>query len=344
MARFGRWRILAAMTAALVVWPLPPANAIGLAGADIAANLQAQIDAEPTAQYRITVRELGGDARQLDIGAHDALEPASSIKAFYAWLVLRRVDEGSLRLADPLAHGLTWGSCLRLMIVVSDNLCSADIRESLGNVWVNRQLADAGFADTRVLTHSGVYIGKRSSTADLAELFVRLESGTLLSPDSTTAFHNLLRAQVWRTRVTAGVPAGVRVEDKPGILAIDSGMVNTDVAIVRATTATYVIAVIGDHDATREGIARLSRTVYEGLTGELGYVGAAFPSEQFIVRKGAALARSFGGPTIATLDRARRAHLTYTERDRAFVTVDGIGKRWVSWSKLRLAASYRWRG
>ncbi len=322
-----------------------PAQAIGLTSEQIAANLQTQIDAETSARYRISVREIGGAGRSIDIGARESLEPASAIKVFFAWLVLDRVDGGTLRLGSNVSPGVSWRTCLKLMITVSDNLCAADIRSALGDDWINRRLDSEGFDDTLiVLDSSGDYLGKRTSTADLAELFVRLESGTLLSPENSAYFHKLLKLQVWRSRIHAGVPAGVQVESKPGILATRTGVVNSDVAIVRATGTTYVISVIGTHDATRRGVARLSRIVYEGMTGVTGYVGATFPRAQFVARSGTDFARTANGPRVTEFTRPRAVELHHTDRERAYVTIPGIGDGWVDWADLHVADAYRWLG
>lgn len=331
------------LTVLTIAVPSAPVYAVGQSAAEIREALVAQIVLE-TGDYRVSVRELGGDNRVIEIESDHSMEPASSIKLFYAWLALRKVDEGSITLSRRLPSGQTWGRCLRVMIEMSDNLCSADIREALGNRKVNRALANAGFSNTRiVLDSNGTYVGKRSSTADFTEFLARLEAGTLLSADSTSRLHELLRNQIWRARIAGGTPTGVVVESKPGVLEVADGMVGTDAAIVRGIYSTYAISIMGEHGATKSAFRRLSRIVYEGLQGVTDYVAATYPRQQYSVPAGTAFRETYGGSAIR-LDSARNVTLYDTSRLDAYVRIYGLGTGWVSVTRLTLRDAYRWLG
>lgn len=320
-----------------------PATATGLTASEIRAQLVSQI-AQEKGDYRVSVREVTGDGRTISINAEHSMEPASTIKLFYAWLALRKVDKGSIALSRRLPSGQTWGKCLRVMIEVSDNLCSADIREALGNRKVNRAFANAGFDGTRVLLNSvGTYAGKRSSPADFTEFMARLEAGTLLSAESTTRLHGLLRNQIWRSRVAGGTPSGVIVESKPGQLAVRDQMVETDAAIVRGPHSTYVISIMGEHDATKPAFQRLSRIVYEGLQGESEYVAATYPRNQYTVSTGTPFRRVYGGTSVR-ISSTRTVAVKFTSRLDAYVRVTGIGWGWVPVTRLNLRDEFRWIG
>ncbi|MFM2412477.1 MAG: hypothetical protein RLZZ587_810, partial [Actinomycetota bacterium] len=99
---------------------------------DLAAEITAYTDTLES-DYTVSVRELGDGGVTVGVDEHRRVEPASVIKLFYAWAALRRVDLGSLRLSQTMGNGLTWDRCLTLMITISDNKCSADIRVALGN-------------------------------------------------------------------------------------------------------------------------------------------------------------------------------------------------------------------
>lgn len=322
-----------------------PSEATGLVtGPELTAAVRTQL-ADERGVYRLSVRELGGANRTIDIDGGHAMEPASSIKIFYAWLALKRVDSGRLSLSARLPSGVTWGKCLEVMIVVSDNLCSADIREALGNRWVNRAFANAGFDDTRVLlSPTGAYRGKRSSAADLTDFLVELESGNLLSSESTARMHELLRGQVWRTRIGGGTPQGVMVESKPGQLAVNNRMVETDAAIVRGPYSTYVISVMGENNAKKSAIRNISQIVYEGLQGESVALRASYPRAQYVARRNVGISSAYRGSVAAIVPSGRPVQLKLTSRLDAYVHVDGIGWGWVPFSRLRLRDEYRWLG
>ena len=209
---------------ALVLVSLVSATPAQAAPAD---DLSAQIStylATQEGDYTVSIRELGPGGISTGIVEDGWIEPASVVKLFYAWAALRRVDLGSINLNQTMANGLTWDRCLRLMISISDNQCSADIRVALGNRTLNTLFAASGYPNTFIkLTTRGAYDGKRTSAADTALLLTRLEEGTLLSPESTQYFHQLLKDQVWRTRINLGVPVGTRVENKSGELWVASG-------------------------------------------------------------------------------------------------------------------------
>jgi len=331
------------LTALTIASPLAPVYAIRQSAGEIRTALVAQIALE-TGDYRVSVRELGGENRAIEIDSDHSMEPASSIKLFYAWLALRKVDDGSITLSGRLPSGQTWGRCLRVMIEMSDNLCSADIREALGNRKVNRALANAGFGGTRVVLDSnGTYAGKRSSASDFTEFMARLEAGTLLSAESTSRLHELLRNQIWRARIAGGTPTGVVVESKPGLLQVADGLVGTDAAIVRGVNSTYAISIMGDHDATKSAFRRLSRIVYEGLQGVSDYVAATYPHQQYTVSAGTPFRKTYGGSAIR-LDSVRNVTLYDTSRLDAYVRIHGLGTGWVSVTRLTLRDAYRWMG
>lgn len=317
------------------------AQAVGATSNHLRDALVAQIALE-RGDFRVSVNEIGGAGRFVSIGGDDSVEPASSIKLFYAWAVLDRADRGKLSLSRRLPSGPTWGQCMKVMIELSDNLCSADIREALGNGRLNRAFRNEGFSSTRILLdEAGQYAGKRTSTADLTTLLTRLEAGSLLSPQSSRHFHNLLRNQIWRSRIAAGTPQGTVVESKPGELAVDSKLVQTDAAIVRGPVSTYVVTIMAERGATKRALKRLSRIVFEGLQGVTGYESAEYPPEQYTLPAGSSFRTTYGGAAI----RLRAAHtvtVQYSLRRDVYVDVSGVGLGWVPFTQLRLRDAYRW--
>lgn len=303
-------------------------------------RLRAFLATQP-GRYSVSVQEVGGQERQVAISSRLRTEPASTIKLFYAWLVLRQIDRGVLTLGTVLPSGLTVHTCLKLMISVSDNYCSIDIREKLGNRWVNQQLAAQGYPDTYLqLNTAGGYVGKRTSTADLNRLLYRIEAGTALSASSTTFLHSLLLAQVWRARISSGVDVAATVESKSGQLKIDTGMVEADVAIVHGPTTTYLVSVIGSYNAKKFVIQRLSRLIYEQFEGPIVTL-ASYPVEQYVTYR----STTFGATATATrgvvLPAGTRVEVIASIRSRMYAKVQGA-TGWVPFSALRLRPEYRW--
>ncbi len=338
--RWGAWIVAATIALGAVLGESP-------AKATPADDLSAQIStylATQDGDYTVSVHEMGAGGTSVGLSEHARIEPASVIKLFYAWAALRRVDLGSLRLNQVMANGLTWDRCLRLMISLSDNNCSADIRIALGNRTLNSLFAASGYPDTYIrLTSGGAYNGKRSSAADTALLLTRLEEGTLLSPASTTYFHQLLKDQVWRTRINVGVPTGVRVENKTGELWVTSGMTESDAAIVRGPHSTYVLTVYGRDDATKAAIAGVSRIVYEFLQGELVTTPAAFPSYQFRANVSMPVRATKGGRILYRVPVGSLVKAYYSERNWVLVKQRGKAKGWVKYQHLTLRSEYRWQ-
>ena len=346
----GVARILSGVAlAALVVLSVSPVPAPKPARAD---TLPMVTDVDLTAQitqllagykgtYRVSVRELGGAGRSVSIRGTSRVEPASTIKLFYAWLALRQVDAGRLSLTTKLASGYSVSSCLRLMISLSDNPCSTDIRERLGNRWINAQLAQQGFPGTYIVVNSsGGYVTKRVTTRDLVELYSRIEAETGLSAGSTALLHRLLQGQIWRFRLTSGLESGVMAETKSGQLLLTDGMVEADTGIVYGPTTTYAVAIIGTGGASKYAVRRISQIIYEHFEAPV-ITPARFPVAQFHAASQTALRTAPGGSVVASLPVGTHVEVVATERN--WYQVKAAGRTgWVWYSTLALVPEYRW--
>lgn len=331
----------------LLISALCATSGSNVASATPTTDLTSKIQAFTRTQaglYTVSVRELGTDGITIGIDENLQVEPASVVKLFYAWATLRRVDMGSLRLSQTMSNGLTWDRCLKLMITISDNKCSADIRTALGNQTLNTLFAASGYSNTHIkLTAAGVYNGKRTSAADTSLLLARLESGTLLSPASTAYFHQMLKDQIWRTRLNLGVPVGVRVENKGGELWVSSGWTQSDAAIIRGPHSTYVVSVYGRNNATKPAISGISRIVYEHLQGEAVTTPATFSSYQFAATTAVAVRTTPGGAIRYTVAKGTSLMTFLSERNWVEVKASGKSHGWVQFQQLRLRDEYRWR-
>lgn len=295
------------------------------------------------AHYTLSVREIGGDQRQVGIDDRRHVEPASVIKLFWAWAALKRVDEGTLNLQAFLKPGFTWQTCINLMIRVSDNDCSAWIREALGNSTLNAQLIAEGYPDTQiVLDSNGKYKTKYTSAADTSLLLERLERGTLLAPISTLYFHNLLKAQTFRTRITPGVQKGVVVENKSGNFWVSSGWTESDAAIVRGPHSTYVLVVFGRDEAKKSDITTASKLVYQHLQGETVTLANVFPRRQYATKGLVWVRKTPGGRGIYQAKENVLVEVLYADRNWVKIKQNGKTAGFVKFSALRLRDAYIW--
>jgi len=301
--------------------------------------LVAQIAAEP-GSYSVTVRELDGAQRQVSIDGELEHDPASMIKTFYAYAALHRVQQGELNLDVALPSGVTLGDCLGVMIETSDNNCMADIREFLGNEALNTFFAEQGFPGTYTISdEAGVYVNKRTTTDDLAELLARLENGELLDEEHGDILLSHLLRQAWRSKISSGLPEGVPSATKSGYRPFDDGTaVEGDSAIVYAPDGTYVLAVIGTGVTSPEAVRAISTTVYAHLS-DTEVTPWIYPAQQYLATTDVPYAREPGGSAVGVIPAGTLVELMYSDRVW-FRLYDTNRYIWVLGSQLTLRPEY----
>lgn len=275
--------------------------------------LLTQLEGE-SGEYSVTVREVSG-LRSVHLDGDAELEPASTIKTFYAWAVLTAVERDDLALDDLLPSGVTVADCLRVMIEVSDNNCVADVRDLIGIDELNEFWAEGGFPSTYIVTDdAGVYETKRTTTDDLAELLVRLERGTLLTEEHTELLLSHLLSQAWRQRLSSGLPEGTVSATKSGQLPLEDGtVVEADTGIVYAPDGPYVLTVLGYGMSTPDAVTRISTTVFEHFTGDEA-TPWPFPAEQFVTAVDAQGYREPGSGPRAVIPAGTPVEFWYSDR------------------------------
>jgi beta-lactamase class A len=347
-----RGGLVASVTSALIV-PLvlgpspgvaaasPGATRISASNTQLTRALQAHI-ATLDGTYSMSVRELSGAQHTVDIADTTLTEPASIMKLFAAYTILKRVDAGVISLTQRTRSGTSVATCLRVIIHISDNLCHWDLVAMLGSVTrLNAELHADGYVNTG-------YVGsldgdrkpgaKHTSSSDVALLMSRLENGSLLSAASNEHLVSLLEEQIWRSRVPAGIPSGVEVANKPGYLWTPSGTVHTDAAIVRAPSGTYVIVVLGSENATAAGISTLSRIVYEHFNGTFA-TAASYSANNLVTSTRVAAYNNVGSSFALTLPAGTPVEAYYANRDWYRIVYQGRNV-WIHSSKLTNAYDY----
>lgn len=329
--------------------PLQPAQAAAApeqaatpeeSAAELEAKLRTYLAPRP-GDFSVSVRELDGDMRSVSVHGTKRLEPASTIKLFYAWAALRAIDRGTLSYDTVLSPRVTVRTCLALMIQISDNQCAIDIRLKIGMTNLNTLFAREGYPNTYiVLDSSGRYVTKRTSTDDLALLLTRLERGELLSEAQTSEFKKMLRAQIWRQRFASGVQKGTVVASKSGQLWVSSGMVEADTAIIYGPSSTYVLTAIGVNGASTNSIRDISTIVYRHLQGEIT-TKATFSPQQMATTKQIYLRRTPGGSLVKLLPAGTYVEVMWSSRRSVYVKV-GSTYGWLDFKHLKLRKTYLW--
>jgi beta-lactamase class A len=159
--------------------------------------------------------------------------------------------------AEPVT--LTAQRAIELMIQQSDNPTAHALRERLTHGEVAAQANELGMGQTLLGTD---FV---TSPTDIALFFERLYGGEVVSPEASAAMLTLLGGQAIRNLLPEGLPDGLPIAHKTGLL--ESYL--HDAGIVQAPGGDYVIVALSLHDgdlpAAYEAIRGISALVYEGF-------------------------------------------------------------------------------
>lgn len=220
-----------------------------------AAGLQALLNdlATEKGDMAIAVTELGGQQRNVSANGSKQYHPASTYKLVVAYSVVKRIEAGQLKWEDQI-NGQTVDGCMTKMIVNSDNACAEAFAEKFSWKAIQADAAAIGMARTNLNSPDPV-----STVTDQVLLLKKLQANQLMKPENATKILDLMKRQVYR----AGVPAGVSVEvaDKVGFM---SGLLH-DSAIVYAPNGTYLISVYSS-GGTWGDIADVTRRINALIT------------------------------------------------------------------------------
>jgi beta-lactamase class A len=112
-------------------------------------------------------------------------------------------------------------------------------------------------------------LNNRVTAAGLCEAMRQIEEGQAISPEASAAMLDILHQQRFRSGIPAGLPQDARVAHKTGeisTVAHDAGIVYLD------GRDAYVVVILTEWapeaGGRQETIARISRAVYEYMTGQ----------------------------------------------------------------------------
>lgn len=225
-----------------------------------------------------------------NLDSRKAFCAASTIKLPVFLALLMALDEKKVKLDQTLKVNpeyvgggsgfLQWQSLgtkvtvkqtAELMMTVSDNTATNMIIDLLGGKQaVNKTLIKAGLTQTRINNMLPDLGGtNKISPYDLAMIMARVERGQLISPASREWMFSVMERCHTNTLLPAGLPPGCRVFHKTGDIAAVVG----DAGIVQVPDGKrYAVAIQVErpwNDRRANALIRdLSKTVYEGMTGQ----------------------------------------------------------------------------
>jgi beta-lactamase class A len=173
-----------------------------------------------------------------------------------------------------LGRMLTVHELAEHMIVTSSNLATNLLLELVGIEEARASLARlhlGGIDLQRGVEDEAAWeagLNNRVTAAGLCDALRLIEEGKAISPEASQAMLDILHQQKFRSGIPAGLPQDARVAHKTGeisTIAHDAGIVYLD------GRDAYVVVILTewapDAGGRQETIARISRAVYEYMTG-----------------------------------------------------------------------------
>lgn len=172
-------------------------------------------------RWSVVVEDLQTGARAETL-PDESFTSASLYKLFVAYGAYSRADSQRLNLDATIGtESTTYEECIRVMIVISDNDCGFLLGRSIGWGNLDGQLAALGLTNTRVNNYQtdGTFEGNKNTAAnDVVSFLARLNSGSLLTDESTARLLNHLKNQEIKDRIPSDLPADITIGHKTGNL------------------------------------------------------------------------------------------------------------------------------
>lgn len=177
-------------------------------------------------QMSVFVDDLQG--RTVEIGADEAFETASTIKAYILAALYLQAGRGRASLDETITYrpehfvdgsgmlrALGVGAALKvrdaatMMIICSDNIATNMVIDYLGLDAINQCIRELGFAHT--VLHNSLHFDRydklgTTTPRDYAALFARLARGALVSPEASAEMLSIFRSQHYNAMLTADFP------------------------------------------------------------------------------------------------------------------------------------------
>ncbi|MEK6630279.1 MAG: serine hydrolase [Acidobacteriota bacterium] len=276
--------------------------AVGLA--QQASSIPAELKTATDARLQSIANQVDGIAgyclidltsgERIERAANQVFPTASTIKLAILYELMKRADEGTLKLDDTIkldrARAVPGGILYELgtpvlslrdyatvMVVESDNTATNVLIAHLGMEAITVRMAQAGLANTRLRRYMiDLDAAKRglenvSTPAELARLLEMFYKGTGLTPTSQAEALRILKKPK-DSPIRRAVPAGIEVASKTGSLE----GVRADTAIVYAKNRPFVFVALttflANEAAANKAIEDMAAVAF-GYYARLGAAG-----------------------------------------------------------------------
>ncbi len=205
--------------------------------------------------YSVTIYDQEGNSL-LEANANNQYFMASIYKLYTAYVGYQKIDSGQWRLDEPnYVRDWTRGKCLDEMIRSSDSPCGERMMAEIGKSNIQDKLNEYGLENTSFGSFT-------TSSADVANVLVRLQKGLDLSAQSRQLLMDSMLGQKYREGMPAGF-ADWSVYDKVGFREQDE---YHDVGLVTGPDGkTYIISIM-TIKAGPTNIASLAQAIKTELT------------------------------------------------------------------------------
>jgi beta-lactamase class A len=256
--------------------PAPAADAKG------GQRLVEQFLGQQKGKFAVAARDFAGQS-SVEIAPRDLFELASLYKVVLMAEVMRRVAGGELGLTDRIRTAPDYGfgepeggvppdtqlsidEAIGAMIRVSSNGAALALIDRIGEQAVEAAPGRFGMGDTTIDVASGsgpghYLVEAHGSARDLAELFLKLGRGQVVSRALDARMAGYLLGQTIDDRLPALLPPGTPIAHKTGEL----DDLTHDAGMVYLPGRPYAVAVLAQAAAPGEGraiVAEVSRILY----------------------------------------------------------------------------------
>ncbi len=204
-------------------------------------------------QYSVSLYEDGSPLS--DVKSSEQYFMASIYKLYVAYIGYQKVDQGVWNYDEP-AYFEDWtrGKCLDEMIRSSHSPCGEKMMAEIGTPNIQAVLNEYGLENTSFTQFV-------TSSADVANVLIRLQKNLDLSPVSTERLMSSMEGQIYRDALPKGFDDW-KMYDKVGFR--DQNEYHDVGIIVSPQGKTYIIAVLSNGAGTNN-LANLAQTIKQSL-------------------------------------------------------------------------------
>lgn len=229
-------------TATAVVQTVTPSTQFDRRYTKSSKGLQALIDywvSIHSGRYAVTFQRTDGSL-SASYNQTSQFTTASVYKMYVAYGIYHKIEAGELSEDTMTSAGKSVSGCIEVMIVVSDNACGVALATMVGWSTINTWLNSLGLTSTDISKGYDLV----TTSKEAATFLKQLDAGTLMNTSHTSALLNLMKQQIYRSAIPAGV-SGIVVADKVGWLT----GINNDAAIVYDPDGTYILVIMTENSS-----------------------------------------------------------------------------------------------